>query len=140
MNNTAAREIRTSGEASMRFEVCAALVIGVLLPALETLRRGISQWTIDFTTMFEDYVAGALLLIGAWAVQRHRHWGSVFLLVAWSYVTGMVSSSFWYQLEETVRGIVSEPPVVLIVKLLLWATCVAAVISAFRRILPAQRA
>jgi hypothetical protein len=50
----------------MRFEVIAAFVIGVLLPVLETCRRGIGYWRVDFTTMFEDYVAGALLLIGAW--------------------------------------------------------------------------
>ena len=118
----------------MKFEVAAAFAIGVLLPALETLRRGIDEWAIDFTTMFEDYVAGALLFAGAWAAHQRRHWGALFLLVAWSYVTGMMSSSFWYQLEETVRGTVSEPLEVLIVKTLLWGTCVLALIASFRRI------
>ena len=46
----------------MRFEVIAAFVIGALLPVLETVRRGIGHWAINFTTMFEDYVGGALLL------------------------------------------------------------------------------
>ena len=54
----------------MRFEITAAIVMGVLLPILETARRGISHWTINFTTMFEDYVAGTLLLIGGWAAYR----------------------------------------------------------------------
>jgi hypothetical protein len=124
----------------MRFEVTAAFAIGILLPVLETCRRGIGQWGADVTTMFEDYVAGALLLTGAWAVQRNRHWGPLFLVVAWSYVTGMMSSSFWYQLEETVRGTVAEPAIVLVVKLLLWGTCVLALISAFRYILRERRA
>jgi hypothetical protein len=45
----------------MRFEVTAAFAMGVMLPVLETARRGISHWTVNFTTMFEDYLAGALL-------------------------------------------------------------------------------
>jgi hypothetical protein len=116
----------------MRFEVGAAFAIGILLPALETFRRGIAEWAVDFTTMFEDYVAGALLLVAAWASHRKRRWGALFLVVAWSYVRGMISSSFWYQLEETVRGTVSEPPEILIVKIMLWVTCVLALVSSIR--------
>ena len=56
----------------MRFEVIAAFVVGVLLPVMETGRRGIGHWAVEFTTMFEDYVAGALLLLGAWATVRAR--------------------------------------------------------------------
>ena len=98
------------------------------------------EWAIDVTTMFEDYVAGALLLTGAWAVHRKRHWGALFLVVAWSYVTGMMSSSFWYQLEETVRGTVTESPVVLLVKFSLWGTCVLSLISSFQYILRGRSA
>jgi hypothetical protein len=123
----------------MRFEVTAALAIGILLPALETLRRGVGEWATDFTTMFEDYVAGALLLTGVWAVHRRPCWDGLFLVVAWSYVTGMMGSSFWYQLEETVRGTVAESPVVLVVKASLWATCVLALISSFRYMLSGRR-
>jgi hypothetical protein len=118
----------------MRSEIIAAFAIGLLLPALETLRRGIGAWAVDFTTMFEDYVAGALLLIGADAARRNRRWGALFLVVAWSYVTGLMSSSFWSQLEETVRGTVAEPPVVLVVKLLLWGTCLLALMASFRHV------
>jgi hypothetical protein len=105
-----------------------------MLPVLETCRRGISYWSVDFTTMFEDYVAGALLLIGAWAAYRGRSWGSLFLLLAWAYFTGLMSSSFWSQLEETLRQTASEPnsSVVLLVKLLLWSTCVASLVLSFR--------
>lgn len=113
----------------------AAVAIGILLPALETVRRGMGEWAFDFTTMFEDYFAGALLLIGAWAAHRKRRWGGPFLLVAWSYVTGMMSSSFLYQLEATVRETVTEPAIVLIVKFLLWGTCVLGLVSSFRHIL-----
>ncbi|HEX2122002.1 MAG TPA: hypothetical protein VHL59_10210 [Thermoanaerobaculia bacterium] len=115
--------------------MAAALTVGILLPLLETLRRGMDEWSVDFTTMFEDYVAGALLLTATWAALRGRRWGAPFLLLAWGYVTGLMSSSFWYQLEETIRGTVTEPPVVLTVKMLLWGTCVMALLSSFRRVL-----
>ena len=118
----------------MRFDIGAALAIGVLLPALETFRRGMATWRTDFTTMFEDYVAGALLLLGARAALRSPMQGTVLLLIAWSYVTGLMSSSVWYQLEETLRGTVEEPAEVLIVKLMLWSTCIAGVITAARHL------
>ena len=118
----------------MRFEVIAAFIIGILLPLLETGRRGIGFWAVDFTTMFEDYVAGALLLIGAWSASQARSWGALFLLLAWAYVTGLMSSSFWYQLEETIRQTASEPHnlLVVVVKFLLWSTCVTSLVLSFR--------
>src|SRR6188474_587666 len=118
----------------MRFEVIAAFVMGVLLPLLETARRGITHWTINFTTMFEDYLAGALLLIGAWAAYRSKSWGSVFLVLAWAYFSGLITSSFLGQLEETLRQTASEPNnlLVVIVKFLLWSVCVASLVLSFR--------
>src|ERR1044072_4292183 len=109
----------------MRFEIIAAFVIGALLPILETARRGISHWAINFTTMFEDYLGGALLLIGAWAAYRSKTWGPGFLLLAWGSVSGLMASSFMAQVEQTLRGTASEPNnlVVVIVKSVLWLVC-----------------
>lgn len=119
----------------MRFEVAAAFAVGILLPVLETCRRGISHWSVDFTTMFEDYVAGALLLIGAWASYRAQPWGARFLLLAWAYVTGMMSGSFWDQLEGTIRHTITEPNNLLVVsiKFLLWGTGVLSLVLSFQR-------
>lgn len=128
-------EVAALIEVFMRFEVIAALAVGILLPLLETARRGISYWAVDFTTMFEDYVAGALLLVGAWATYRRRAWGSIFLVLAWGSIFGLISSSFWGQLEETLRHTASEPNnlLVVIVKFLLWVTCVVSLVLSFRR-------
>ena len=118
----------------MRFEIVAAFVIGILLPMLETARRGISHWTINFTTMFEDYVLGALLLIGGWAAYRSRSWGPVFLVLAWAAFSGLMTSSFVGQVEETLRQTADEPNnlVVVVVKFLLWSVCVVSLVLAFR--------
>ena len=120
----------------MRFEVVAAFVIGVLLPVLETGRRGISTWTINFTTMFEDYLAGGLLLVGGWAAYRSKSWGAVFLVLAWGYFSGLMTSSFVGQLEETLRQTASEPGnlLVLVVKFLLWSVCVISLVLSFRTV------
>jgi hypothetical protein len=118
----------------VRFEVVAAIAVGILLPVLETIRRGIGHWSVDFTTMFEDCVGGALLLMGAWASHRAKPWGCVFLVLAWAYLTGLMSSSFWSQLEQTLRGSADEPNnfLVVVVKFLLWGTCVLSLAVSFR--------
>src|SRR5262245_17957228 len=92
----------------MRFEVAAAFALGVLFPLLETARRGLGHWAVDFTTMFEDYLAGAILLIAAWATLQGRRWGPLLLVAAWSGITGMMTISVVSQVEDTVRGSV-EP-------------------------------
>jgi hypothetical protein len=119
----------------VRFEVIAAFAIGILLPVLETCRRGLSEWAVDFTTMFTDYFAGALLLIGGWATYRAKSWGALFLLVAWAWVTGMMSGSFLDQVEGTVRNTVTEPHnlLVVVIKFLLLAICVVSLVLSFQR-------
>ena len=118
----------------MRFEVIAAFVIGALLPVLETVRRGIGHWAINFTTMFEDYVGGALLLIGGWAAYHGKRWGAVFLVLAWGSIIGLMTSSLSAQLEQTLRQTATEPNnlMVVVVKLLLWVVSVAALVLSFR--------
>ena len=118
----------------MRFETIAAFAIGILLPLLETARRGISHWTVNFTTMFEDYLAGGLLLVGGWAAYRSKSWGAVFLVLAWAYFSGLITSSFIGQLEETLRQTASEQGnlLVVVVKFLLWSICVVSLVLSFR--------
>jgi len=126
----------------MRFEIIAAFVIGALLPVLETARRGIGHWTINFTTMFEDYLGGALLLIGAWAAYRAKSWGALFLALAWGSISGLMTSSFIAQLEATLRGTATEPNnlLVVIVKFLLWTICLISLVLAFRTALKTRAA
>ena len=105
------------------------------MPVLETARRGITHWAIDFTTMFEDYLGGALLLIGAWVAYQAKSWGATFLVLAWASISGGMTISLVSQLEETIRQTVTEPnnAVVVSVKFVLWVTCVTALILSFRR-------
>ncbi|MGH9904027.1 MAG: hypothetical protein ACRD8U_00420 [Pyrinomonadaceae bacterium] len=121
----------------MRFEVTAALAIGILLPVLETCRRGLSEWSLNFTTMFEDYLAGTLLLIGGWAAYRDRPWGRLFLVLAWAWFAGIMSGSLSDQLEGTIRSTVAEPNnlLVVLIKFILWAIAVVSLALSFKKAL-----
>ena len=125
----------------MRFEVVTAFIVGSLLPVLETMRRGIDHWAVSFSTMFEDYVAGGLLLVGAIVSVRSKTYALPLLLASWAYATGMMSSSFWYQLESTIRGVGLETnnSTVLGFKAVLWGTCVMSVACCIRRSYARQR-
>ena len=118
----------------MRFEIVAAFVIGALLPVLETVRRGITHWSVEFTTMFEDYAGGALLLVGGWAAYHEKSWGKVFLVLAWASISGLMTSSFVGQVEETLRQTATEPHnlVVVVVKSLLWTASIISLVLSFR--------
>ena len=120
----------------MRFEVVTAFLIGALLPVLETLRRGVDHWLLNFTTMFEDYLAGLLLLVAGWAFVAHRGVAPALLVLGWAYVTGMMGGSFWGQLEFTLRGETLEArnTLVVLVKGMLWSTCVLSLVLSFRRL------
>jgi hypothetical protein len=118
----------------MRYGVKAALVMGILLPALETYRRGIGAWRINFTTMFEDYWAGVLLLACAWAVARRRPRATLLLLAVWGAVTGMILIATVGQIETTLRGtnLEARNTQVLVAKLLLLAFSASGLVSTVR--------
>lgn len=86
--------------------------------------------------MFEDYLAGALLLAGAIAAYRRRPSANALLLAAWAWVAGMMTISFVDQVEVTARGVDLEPlnTDVLIVKFLLLSVSVVALLGSFRQV------
>ncbi len=91
-----------------RFEVRAARALGVALPLAETLRR-----RTDFSdppAYLDDFIAGALLLIGAWAVRRGRRHGPALLAGAWGVVCGGGYYSFFGQLRQLDRPDISGLP------------------------------
>jgi hypothetical protein len=92
----------------MRYEVAAAYVMGVGLPALEVCRRG-----SDFSRIAayaDDFLAGALLLAAAVCTSRRKPIGPVLLVAAWGIVCGGFYSSFFGQLENAAPRDVSGLP------------------------------
>jgi len=71
-----------------------ALVLGVLTPLAETIRRW-STWRENPPTLFDDYILGAFLLYGAWRVGKDVRSGQRFLAAAWAFMCGMAYLSFF---------------------------------------------
>jgi hypothetical protein len=117
----------------MKYSAKAATLLGILLPTLETYRRGLAYWRVDFTTMFEDYLAGALLIAAA-AIAARRPRGVLALLVVWGSVTGMMLLATIRQAEHTLRGGALEPlnNEVLVAKVLVLALSASGLVAAFR--------
>jgi hypothetical protein len=120
---------------NVRFDVVAAILLGILLPTLETVRRGIDHWSVSFTTMLEDYLAGAALIACAVGALRGARWAPLSLLIVWSGVASMMLLSTVSQIEHHFWGHDPEPRsgVVLCAKLLLLLACVVALIQSVRR-------
>jgi hypothetical protein len=82
-----------------------AIVLGVLTPLAETVRRWrqldqLSVWPF----WLDDYILGALLLYGAWRASKDIRSGRRYLAAAWGFTCGMAYSSFFSQL-----GRLNEP-------------------------------
>lgn len=120
-----------------RFAVISAASLGVLFPVLETARRGFAAWLTTPATLFEDYVAGALLLWAAFALARGWRSGWTVMLLAAAYTTGMMSSSFLKQLEAQLQGVSWEANQTLVVaiKALLWGLPLAVTVLSARAVL-----
>jgi hypothetical protein len=87
-----------------------AIVLGVLIPLAETIRRW-STWRADPPSLFDDYLIGAFLLYGAWRVGRDARSGQRFLAAAWAFMCGMAYLSFFGQLQHIRMGELDPAPI-----------------------------
>lgn len=118
-----------------RFDVIAALALGILLPTLETIRRGFDYWAVNVTTMFEDYAAGIALLVAALGVMRRASWGNVWMVISWSGISFMLLISTISQVERQVRGdLEPHSGMVLGIKILLLLLAALALVQSARQV------
>ena len=116
----------------MRFEVLTAFLLGLAIPVLETVRRGLGFE--DVTTLVEDYVVGALLLLAAGAVRAGRRPGPLLLVVAWAALAGGLFPSFFGHLEDLLRGKRAGPREawIVAVKGVIYAVCLVSLVRSAR--------
>lgn len=69
----------------------------------ETARRGISYFSVNATTMLEDYVGGMVLLLAAilW-VRKYKH-AQITMIAAWAYAAGGMFVPFFAHFEAWIR-------------------------------------
>ena len=87
-----------------------AIVLGVLTPLAETIRRW-HTWRDDPPALFDDYLIGAFLLYGAWRVSKDARAGQRFLAAAWAFMFGMAYPSFFGQLHRLSMGEIDPAPI-----------------------------
>jgi hypothetical protein len=105
----------------MRFSRRAALIIGILAPVLETVRRW-NTWRLDPPALFDDYLIGALLLGAIWIYRFDRLRGRILLAAGWGFTCAMAYVSIFSQIAAIRTGAPDPAPVpsewVLVVKVL----------------------
>lgn len=94
----------------MTFSRYLAIVLGILTPLAETIRRW-HTWRADPPALFDDYLIGAFLLYGAWRVGKDAHTGQRFLAAAWAFMCGMAYLSFFGQLQRLKIGEIDPAPI-----------------------------
>lgn len=85
---------------SLKASVTMTILIGILLPVAETLRR--SNQLLDparFFNWFDDYLLGGILLVTAYGVKRGKPNAVSFLIAAWGIGVGALFLSFLGQFE-----------------------------------------
>ena len=87
-----------------------ALVLGVVTPVAETIRRW-STWRDDPPALFDDYILGAFLLYGAWRVGQDARAGQRFLAAGFAFMCGMAYHSFFGQLQNLRSGVPDPAPI-----------------------------
>ncbi len=105
-------------------------LMGALLIIGETLRRGFAYWGVYATTIIEDYIAGAFLIIAAvlWFKKSHR--SRMIMAAEWAYMIGMMTPTFFGHFEAYLRGatILADQPYdavgAIVIKGLLWLIAV----------------
>ena len=104
----------------------------------ETARRGIDYFSINATTMLEDYGSGILLILAAAACTAKLANSTQYLAGAWGYAAGGMFVPFFAHLEAYLRGATFRPdhPIEdingIIVKGVIWGICVSLFIASLR--------
>lgn len=122
----------------MRFEHIAAYVMGVVLPLLEVLRRRTNFETIS--GYVDDFIAGGLLLYASRAVSRGEPSGPVLLVAAWAVLCGGLYGSFFSQFGRTTDVSGFPNATVIVVKGVLFAVALAALVASVRAAVRSQGA
>jgi apolipoprotein N-acyltransferase len=109
-----------------------ALLFGVFLALAETARNfGNWQW---WPFWLVDFIASALLLVGAALVFQRKPGGATVLCGAWGFTTAMFYMSFWSHIEhynETADGNLAQSPLTIIIGIMWVLTIIGFVLALF---------
>jgi hypothetical protein len=113
-------------------------IMGIFFLTYENYRRGFAYFSINATTMIEDYIAGILLLAAAYCWKKNKKIAYGFMCGAWGCVTGGLFVPFAAHFEAWMRGATFRPDHphtevnVIIVKGVIWLICLICFIVSLR--------
>ena len=109
-----------------------AIVVGFVLPVVETIRRWHELGDLALAPFWlDDYVIGGFLLYGAWKTRTTVAGGRSTLAAAWGFACGMGYSSFFSQLYELSHPDPSgiQTPIVVAIKGVMLVVAMVAMIA-----------
>ena len=112
----------------------AAYILGVALPAMETLRR---RTNFDSPAAYlDDFVVGGLLLVAAIAVTRGVRYGRAMLIAAWGVLCGGMWGSFFGQISAPTQADISglSHGIVITIKGAVYLVAIAAMVLSIRHL------
>jgi hypothetical protein len=131
-----------STQMTISFSRHLAIVLGILTPLAETVRRW-STWRENPPALFDDYILGALLLYGAWRVGKDARSGQRFLVAGWAFMCGMAYGSFFEQVHRYRLGLSDPAPIpsiwVAVIKGVGLALGIVALVVSLRRLPESER-
>jgi hypothetical protein len=104
----------------------------------ETVRRGFEYFSINATTMIEDYSCGILLLWAALSWRGKQAMSSKLMVAAWGYAAGGMLVPFAAHLEAWLRGATFRPDHphedigAIVLKGVIWAVCLTFLVVTLR--------
>ncbi len=118
----------------MRIVYYLTYVMAFIFLAGETARRGVGYFSVNATTMIEDYLCGILLIWAAWNWAKASDSAPKIMAVAWAYATGGMFVPFAAHLEAWLRNETFRPDHPhtdvgsIVLKGVIWAVCLGCLI------------
>jgi len=120
----------------LQFSRRLAVLIGVVTPSIETIRRWgeLRTLTIWWPAYLDDLLLGAFLLYGSWQAGPGRSHGRAVLAAGWGFMCGIAYGSLFSQLATLSRADPSgfAPGLVVAFKAFGLALGIAGLVSALR--------
>ena len=118
----------------MRIVYYLTYVMAFIFLAGETARRGVGYFSVNATTMIEDYLCGILMIWAAWSWAKASDSAPKIMAVAWAYATGGMFVPFAAHLEAWLRNETFRPDHPhtdvgsIVLKGVIWAVCLGCLI------------